>query len=210
MGDQMVITPFDGTQLYTQVYTYAYTFSYVYTCINIYNCILYTPASLMRCKAAPICVYMRQVLRHFLDPSSCPFCFACLLRPILLTLNKIHVIYIQVYKTFKKKYICMYVYINNNSIKMTLPCPTNVWKTMIFRVKASIKIPQTCSKPTGDWKCAIRDKAAGCCDYCSWKCNTGWSARPRKAIYIYRRRKKNEKYFNWISNTRGEPLASML
>lgn len=79
----------------------------------------------MRCKATPICVYMRQVLRHLLDLSASLFCFACLLRPILFTLNKIYVIYIQVYTTLKKIiYLC--IYINNNSIKMTLPWPTNV------------------------------------------------------------------------------------
>lgn len=81
----------------------------------------------MRCKATPICVYMRQVLRHLLNLTASLFCFACLLRPILFTLNKIHVIYIQVYTTFKKKlytYIC--IYINNNSIKTTLPWQTNV------------------------------------------------------------------------------------
>lgn len=113
MGDQMVITPFDGTQLYTHLYISICCMYIVYILyiIYIYNCILYTPASLMRCKATPICVYMRQVLCHLLDLSASLFCFACLLRPILFTLNKIHVIYIQVYTTFlKKNYILIYVY----------------------------------------------------------------------------------------------------
>lgn len=67
----------------------------------------------MRCKTTPICVYMQPGSppppRPL--PSPGPFCFACLLRPILFTLNKIHVIYIQVYETFKKKkknYIHLY------------------------------------------------------------------------------------------------------